>query len=327
MDRQTLRDWVIRYNEQGPDGLIDIPSPGAPPNLTTRQSLSPPARGGRPDPCDPRRGRWRACDLIMRLHDEFGLSVSDERRSLALKDLGFSHVSVPAEGPLQRSAERHSSIQKKLPARRRNPRNTPRPARRSEVWFQMELRVDQKDQLTYRWAKEKAPRPRAIHDRHTQSTSVAQYCPGRGAALLSCSPLSDAAEAMQLAVLDEIATKVTQRTCRSHSRSSRIARRQRPRGPETLRACPVAAARERQSSTLKKHMTVHASQKLAIKTHIFKILRRHRRPLLLHPGRRSSISTENLMSIARRDSAVEVDLPNERRVPGVMTAALCFCCP
>ena len=30
MDRQTLRDWVIRYNEQGPDGLINIPSPGAP---------------------------------------------------------------------------------------------------------------------------------------------------------------------------------------------------------------------------------------------------------------------------------------------------------
>jgi hypothetical protein len=30
MDRQTLRDWVIRFNEQGPDGLINIPSPGVP---------------------------------------------------------------------------------------------------------------------------------------------------------------------------------------------------------------------------------------------------------------------------------------------------------
>ena len=29
MDRQTLRDWVIRFNEQGPDGLINIASPGA----------------------------------------------------------------------------------------------------------------------------------------------------------------------------------------------------------------------------------------------------------------------------------------------------------
>ena len=33
MDRQTLRDWVIRFNEQGPDGLINIPSPGMPPKL------------------------------------------------------------------------------------------------------------------------------------------------------------------------------------------------------------------------------------------------------------------------------------------------------
>src|SRR6476659_10069827 len=33
MDRQTLRDWVIRFNEQGADGLINIPSPGMPPKL------------------------------------------------------------------------------------------------------------------------------------------------------------------------------------------------------------------------------------------------------------------------------------------------------
>src|SRR5262249_55372983 len=34
MDRQTLRDWVIRFNEQGADGLINIPSPGMPPKLS-----------------------------------------------------------------------------------------------------------------------------------------------------------------------------------------------------------------------------------------------------------------------------------------------------
>src|SRR5262245_28531931 len=33
MHRQTLRDWVIRFNEQGADGLINIPSPGVPPKL------------------------------------------------------------------------------------------------------------------------------------------------------------------------------------------------------------------------------------------------------------------------------------------------------
>ena len=38
--------------------------------------------------------RWRACDLIMRLYEEFGLSVSDDTIYRALKNLGFSHVSA-----------------------------------------------------------------------------------------------------------------------------------------------------------------------------------------------------------------------------------------
>ena len=51
MDRQTLRDWVIRFNEQGPDGLINIPSPGVPPKLGEKtQGLSGSARGGGSDP-------------------------------------------------------------------------------------------------------------------------------------------------------------------------------------------------------------------------------------------------------------------------------------
>ena len=40
MDRQTLRDWVIRFNDAGPDGLINIPSPGVPPNVWPAPSAS-----------------------------------------------------------------------------------------------------------------------------------------------------------------------------------------------------------------------------------------------------------------------------------------------
>jgi hypothetical protein len=64
MDRQTLRDWVIRFNEQGPDGLINIPSPGVPPILDDTHigfpdrwlapaGIPPKAPGSRP----PRIGR------------------------------------------------------------------------------------------------------------------------------------------------------------------------------------------------------------------------------------------------------------------------------
>jgi hypothetical protein len=38
--------------------------------------------------------RWRACDLIMRLYEEFRLSVSDDTIHRALKKLGFSHMSA-----------------------------------------------------------------------------------------------------------------------------------------------------------------------------------------------------------------------------------------
>jgi putative transposase len=42
MDRQTLRDWVIRFNEQGPEGLISKPSPGAPGKLSAQHKRSSP---------------------------------------------------------------------------------------------------------------------------------------------------------------------------------------------------------------------------------------------------------------------------------------------
>ena len=95
MDRQTLRDWVIRFNDQGPDGLINIPSPGLPPKLNTmhRAFLARIVEEG-PIPAIHGVVRWRACDLIMRLYEEFALSVSDDTIYRALKDLGFSHVSA-----------------------------------------------------------------------------------------------------------------------------------------------------------------------------------------------------------------------------------------
>jgi transposase len=95
MDRQTLRDWVIRFNAQGPDGLINVPSPGVPPKLGKKHRAFL-VRLVEEGPISAVDGvvRWRACDLIMRLHEEFGLSVSDDTIYRALKDLGFSHVSA-----------------------------------------------------------------------------------------------------------------------------------------------------------------------------------------------------------------------------------------
>jgi hypothetical protein len=73
-----------------------------------------------------------------------------------------------------------------------------------EVWFQDEMRVGQKNKLTYRWAR-KGSRPRAAHDQRTQSTYLfGAVCPERGAGAALVLPACNC-EAMQLH-LDEIAT-------------------------------------------------------------------------------------------------------------------------
>ena len=117
-DRQTLRDWVIRFNEQGADGLINIPSPGMPPKLKAMHKafLARIVEGG---PIAAIHGvvRWRACDLIMRPYEEFGISVSDDTIYRALKNLGFSHVSARPKAYKQ-NAEAMDAFKKNFAERR-----------------------------------------------------------------------------------------------------------------------------------------------------------------------------------------------------------------
>ncbi len=122
MDHQTLRDWVIRFNAKGPEGLINIPSPGVPPKLddTHKAFLARIVDEG-PIPAVHGVVRWRACDLIMRLHEEFGLSVSDDTVYRALKELGFSHVS-PSRKPTSGMPKPWRRSKKLWPTRAGGPR-------------------------------------------------------------------------------------------------------------------------------------------------------------------------------------------------------------
>ena len=95
MDRQTLRDWVDPVQQEGPEGLVNKSALGAPGKLGKKHTAFL-ARLVEEGPIPAVHGvvRWRACDLIMRLHEEFGLSVSDDTVYRTLKELGFSHVSA-----------------------------------------------------------------------------------------------------------------------------------------------------------------------------------------------------------------------------------------
>jgi transposase len=79
MDRQTLRDWVHRYNEAGADGLISRTAPGPAPKLSEAQmqELRALVIAG-PDAAIHQVVRWRCVDLRAEVARRFEVTV-DER--------------------------------------------------------------------------------------------------------------------------------------------------------------------------------------------------------------------------------------------------------
>ena len=102
MDRQTLRDWVHRFNEHGPAGLINIKPTGRRPKLSVEQkeALRQLVEAG-PDPEKDGVVRWRCVDLKRVLGDRFGVDLSTVAIGRVLKRLGFSHISARPRHPAQ----------------------------------------------------------------------------------------------------------------------------------------------------------------------------------------------------------------------------------
>jgi transposase len=77
MDRQTLRDWVHRYNEMSVDGLISHTGPGPAPRLTKAQmqKLRDLVIAG-PDPATHQVVRWRCADLRAEVNRRFSVTVT-----------------------------------------------------------------------------------------------------------------------------------------------------------------------------------------------------------------------------------------------------------
>ena len=112
MDRQTLRDWAHRFNDQGPAGLINVKPVGRRPKLSAEQqeALRQLVEAG-PDPEKHGVVRWRCVDLQRVLGAQFGVDLSTVAIGRQLKRLGFSHISARPQHP----AQRRSRLLKKLP--------------------------------------------------------------------------------------------------------------------------------------------------------------------------------------------------------------------
>jgi len=102
MDRQTLRDWVHRFNERGPDGLLDDRSKGSAPRLRADQQaeLAHLVETG-PDRAVHGVVRWRSVDLQRVIAERFGIHYHERTIGKILKALGFSHVSARPRHPDQ----------------------------------------------------------------------------------------------------------------------------------------------------------------------------------------------------------------------------------
>jgi transposase len=102
MDRQTLRDWVHRFNERGPEGLKDDLARDKPRRLTAAQQaeLVEIVEIG-PDRAVHGVVRWRRVDLKALVAERFGIEYHERTIGKLLKVLGFSHVSARPRHPKQ----------------------------------------------------------------------------------------------------------------------------------------------------------------------------------------------------------------------------------
>jgi len=100
MDRQTLRDWVHRYNEQGLSGLSNQMAPGATPRLSNEQTQEV-ARWVREGPSLAEHGvvRWRRIDLARLIQQRFGVHLAERSVGALLHRLGFRRLSARPRHP------------------------------------------------------------------------------------------------------------------------------------------------------------------------------------------------------------------------------------
>jgi len=113
MDRQTLRDWVIRYNAHGLDGLYDCWGDGRPPRLAPREQaelISIVLKG--PDPEADGLSAFTREDLVRICEARFGKTFHPASLGRLLKRLGFSRQkarpSHPQKDPAQAEAFKKS---------------------------------------------------------------------------------------------------------------------------------------------------------------------------------------------------------------------------
>ncbi len=120
MDRQTLRDWVHRYNAEGLAGLKNRKAPGRPCRLTAEQKAELAALVEKgPNAEQDGVVRWRCIDLKRRIEEMFGVKLHERTVGKQLKALGYVRLSVRPQHP--KSDPQAQEAFKKISPRRSTP--------------------------------------------------------------------------------------------------------------------------------------------------------------------------------------------------------------
>lgn len=92
---QIIRDWVLRFNERGPQGLINGKAPGQQSRMNDQQraALAQAIERG-PTPYLDGVVRWRLCDLAQWLWEEFRVSVSEQTLSREVRAMGYRKLAA-----------------------------------------------------------------------------------------------------------------------------------------------------------------------------------------------------------------------------------------
>src|SRR5271170_8034236 len=92
---QIIRDWVMRFNARGPDGLLDGKSPGQPSKLNDvqRQAVARMIESG-PIPAAHGVVRWRLIDLTQWIYEEFRITIAKQTLSRELRAMGYRKLSA-----------------------------------------------------------------------------------------------------------------------------------------------------------------------------------------------------------------------------------------
>ncbi len=93
--RQIVRDWVVRFNAHGPEGLVNRKPPGQPSKLTDAHRAALVARvDAGPIPAVHGVVRWRLIDLIAWIWAEFRITISTQTLSRELRTMNYRKLSA-----------------------------------------------------------------------------------------------------------------------------------------------------------------------------------------------------------------------------------------